>query len=79
MQARKISPRHKTVTRYWLEFYADRHCTLCGNRGWIDTRGMKTPAGYDVGRLNWCICPNGQELRAQGANLCDFASLAKQS
>lgn len=51
------------VTDYWLKFYADEHCTLCGNRGIIDSRGIKTPAGVEVGRLNWCLCPNGQALR----------------
>ena len=43
--------------------------TTCGNHGWIDTRGTRTPAGKDVGRVNYCICPNGQQLRAIGAKL----------
>jgi len=51
------------VTKYWNEFYADKHCTLCGNKGWINTTGTKTPAGVAVGRVNYCICPNGQALR----------------
>lgn len=54
---------HYLVTKYWHEFYATDHCTLCGNHGVIDTRGVRTPAGLEVGRLNWCICPNGQLLR----------------
>jgi hypothetical protein len=53
----------KAVTRYWLAYYADEHCTLCGNYGIIDTRGTVTPSGVLVGRLNWCICPNGQACR----------------
>lgn len=53
----------EAVTKYWVEHYATEHCTLCGNRGVIDTRGVKTPAGIVVGRLNWCICPNGQKIR----------------
>lgn len=54
---------HYMVTKYWLEYYATAHCTLCGNSGVVDTRGVKTPAGVPVGRLNYCICPNGQVLR----------------
>jgi hypothetical protein len=55
----------KYITNYWLEHYCDHFCTLCGCRGVIDTRGVKTPGGAEVGRLNWCICPNGQALRKQ--------------
>ncbi len=43
-------------------------CTLCGQRGIIDTRGVKTPAGVEVGRLNWCLCPNGQAMREQSGD-----------
>lgn len=57
--------RDDAVTEYWLEFYATGHCTLCGNRGVIDSRGVTTPAGLPVGRLNWCICPNGMAYRRQ--------------
>jgi hypothetical protein len=53
------------ITEYWLKFYAKDHCTLCGNHGWIDSRGVSTPAEFQVGRVNWCICPNGQSLRDQ--------------
>jgi hypothetical protein len=53
------------ITRYWLKHYATQHCTLCGNSGVIDSRGRKTAAGVLAGRLNWCICPNGQALRKQ--------------
>lgn len=52
------------ITDYWLKYYATTHCTLCGNTGVIDTRATaRTPNGLNVGRLNWCICPNGQALR----------------
>jgi dCMP deaminase len=57
------------ITAYWLEHYATEHCTLCGNRGVIDSRGVMTPGGHLVGRLNYCICPNGQALRAGNGNL----------
>jgi hypothetical protein len=66
----------KIVTDYWRRHYAERHCTLCGNRGVIDSRGVCTPAGVRAGRLNYCICPNGQALRAGGASL---SFLAEQS
>lgn len=50
---------------YWLKYAATMHCTICGNCGIIDSRGVSTAAGYVVGRLNWCICPNGQTMREQ--------------
>lgn len=58
---------NKAVTDYWLEHYVNRHmCSLCGNSGRIDTRGVRTAAGHEVGRINFCICPNGQALREHG-------------
>lgn len=61
---RPIRPKHCIVTEYWLTYYAGDHCTLCGNLGTIDTTAIKTPAGKPVGRVNFCICPNGQAMRA---------------
>lgn len=67
-----MSAENRAITRYWLDHYApEGHCSLCGNRGVIDTRGTLTPAGYPVGRLNYCICPNGQVLRRQNAKIED--------
>ncbi len=51
------------ITDYWLQYYANGVCTICGNSGLIDSRGIATPAGIEVGRLNFCICPNGQRRR----------------
>ena len=68
---KRIREIHYIVTKYWLEYYAEGVCTLCGNRGIIDTRGTTTPAGWDVGRINYCICPNGQIMRKQGFDLND--------
>lgn len=53
---------------YWMKYYisepgTEGRCTLCGNSGILDTRGVKDVCGNDVGCLNYCICPNGQELR----------------
>lgn len=57
-----------SVTDYWSAHFAPLDlCSLCGNSGTIDTRGVKTRAGVLVGRVNWCICPNGQSLRDQKA------------
>lgn len=56
--------RSNFMDDYWIEFYENKgHCSLCGNHGIIDTSDAKTPAGYSVGRKNFCICPNGQALR----------------
>jgi len=59
------------VARYALTMYvyADGLCTLCGNRGVMDTRRVRTPAGVEVGRLNYCLCPNGMALRQRGVDL----------
>lgn len=38
-------------------------CSLCGNCGVVDTRGVRSPAGVPCGRRNWCVCPNGEALR----------------
>ena len=57
------------IVEYWLEYYADVHCTLCGNKGMIDSTGVRTPAGKEVGRRNYCICPNGQAMRANRIDL----------
>ena len=59
--------KNKAVIDYAMKHYVTEHCTLCGNRGVIDTRGVSTPAGLVVGRLNYCICPNGQAMRSYKA------------
>ncbi len=64
MAKRPPAIRNGKVTDYWLEFYINNgHCSLCGNHGYIDTTGVRTPAGLEVGRKNFCICPNGQAMR----------------
>ena len=56
--------KSKSLTNYWAEFYIqDKHCSLCGNSGVIDTTGINTPNKKMVGRKNFCICPNGQAIR----------------
>jgi hypothetical protein len=47
-----------------LEFRtAGGHCGLCGNWGYIDRRGLKTPGGEDVGEVHHCICPAGRQQK----------------
>ena len=61
-----ITTKSEAVTDYWSEYYsAEGLCSICGNTGVLDTRGTKTPAGVEVGRVNFCICPNGQALREE--------------
>lgn len=61
---------NNVVTEYWLRHYLNGSlCSLCGNRGFIDTTGVTSPAGVHAGRVNYCICPNGQALRLGGAAL----------
>jgi hypothetical protein len=54
------------LTLYWLEHYVDKTrqlCSLCGNTGLVDTRHTAiSEAGVSAGRINFCICPNGQQL-----------------
>ena len=38
-------------------------CGLCAQSGVIDTTGIRTPAGYEVGGRFYCICPNGRTLK----------------
>jgi hypothetical protein len=61
----------KEITDYWHKYYVNKdHCSLCGNSGIIDTTGVTTVdnriyhgAIIEVGKKNFCICPNGQSMR----------------
>lgn len=61
------------VVDYWLTNYVDKErqlCSLCGNNGVIDTRETAVSgAGVKSGRLNFCICPNGQAWRRGNADI----------
>ena len=68
----------KAITDYWFKFYNNYNtelgkwglCSLCGNTGKIDTTGRAiSPTGIDAGRVNFCICPNGQALRKADTKL----------
>jgi hypothetical protein len=70
---KKIAIKNSAVSNYWSEFYVvNGHCSLCGNRGILYTTvGATTPNGKDVGRKNFCICPNGQSLRKDAIDKSD--------
>lgn len=60
----------------WAEFITpDSLCSLCGNTGIIDTRGVRSQAGVDAGRLNYCVCPNGRELKRKAVALDEWITL----
>lgn len=69
--------KSEAVTKYWLRFFAPfGHCSLCGNSGKIDTRGkVHTSAGRECGDLTYCICPNGQTMRFNGAPLTKASTI----
>lgn len=64
-----VKPKCAEVTsaleEYWLKHYLSKEgmCSLCGQWGKIDSTGVETPAGVIVGRVNYCICPNGTKMR----------------
>ena len=70
----------KIIDRLWLaEYSKHRHCCLCGNYGFLDTRGkVFTPAGKECGDLVYCICPNGRKMKELGVDL-ESESYAKNS
>lgn len=60
----------ESVTQYWFDNYVEKnHCSLCGNSGKIDTTGVATYAGLIVGRVNFCICPNGMTHRRASSEI----------
>jgi hypothetical protein len=65
----------KAIVNYWLEYYVNEGlCSLCGNRGVVDTqKTAKSDAGILSGRLNYCLCPNGQIARNAKMDLAELA------
>ena len=61
------------VTEYWRRCYVDDIsglCSLCGNRGQIDTRATAiSNAGVKCGGIHYCFCPNGQAMRASAGRM----------
>ena len=58
----------RSVGDLWIEFgwpsaKEFKHCGLCGNSGIINTRGVVTAAGWKVGIVRFCICPNGRAMK----------------
>ena len=66
-QHKLVGPKSGTVTDYWVSYYlaGGGGCGLCGNNGVVDTRKV---LGEKAGIRAFCICPNGQILRAEGAS-----------
>ncbi len=61
---------NKHLLEYWFDnLLQDNVCSLCGQTGIIDTRGVRNANGIEVGRLNYCICPNGQKLKTANFTL----------
>ncbi len=62
----------KILTKYWEKHYVTTEtdggftydmCSLCANTGKIDTtKSAISPKGNYLGRVNPCICPNGQAI-----------------
>lgn len=55
--------QEKAIDDYFWKHYFNEEaglCSLCGNRGIIDTRATARSAG----RLNYCVCPNGRAMRS---------------
>lgn len=51
---------NKTVARYWAKHYTDDEgfCVLCNGTGFVDPKDI-----FQADPMP-CICPNGQDIRA---------------
>lgn len=66
----------------WLEFVHETFhvCCLCGNTGWVDTRGQTfTPTGVEVGVRRPCVCPNGRSVKHCGGVTGHIARIDNRS
>lgn len=69
------------ITEYALKYYfvepkpGLKECSLCGQTGVIHTEGQRDASGIAVGRANFCICPNGQEMRAAATTTVGAAGM----
>lgn len=62
-------PHKKLLSEIWKEEYQTLgFCIICDNSGIIDTRD-KVFAGYSIGRISFCICPNGRIMKKKGHKL----------
>jgi hypothetical protein len=67
----------KKLTDLWYDEFRSqepgslgRYCGLCGNHGFIDTRGEVTTAvGVACGGVYFCICPNGRMIKTVSGGL----------
>jgi hypothetical protein len=72
--------RQNEAEKLWREFIHEPTglCGLCGNSGWVDTRGpLASAANPNVGCgvRQPCICPNGRSVKEQGAVTARFVSI----
>jgi hypothetical protein len=69
---------NKVLTAYWSDHYIGSHklCVLCGNTGVIDTtKSAVSPMGVTgLGRRDFCICPNGQQMRHFEISIMDLVN-----
>lgn len=63
--------RREAITDYWAAHYLNDQvglCSLCGNSGYLHTTYTAvSAAGVNAGRVNFCLCPNGQALRQRAS------------
>lgn len=77
-------PTEEQLRDFWFDEIGNAvHCPFCGNSGVIDTRATAiTCAGHNVGRLSWCICPNGRKAKQHHGptlNIEDYYQLVRPS
>lgn len=62
--------KYPSKTAFFAEFVIPHgHCSLCGNSGIVDTRGVETAAGVPVGGRFFCLCPNGRAMKGAFAGV----------
>jgi len=61
-----MTKRDEMIIGVWMNEYLHpehNECSICGNSGFVDTTGLKSPRGDSVGRKHYCICPNGRKMK----------------
>ena len=75
----ELPPHTKTEWNFLVKLWLDEFrspdgqlCGLCGNSGWLDTRGVRSAAGVPCGILRPCICPNGRQLAGRAPSAAEL-------
>jgi hypothetical protein len=71
--------KQEALEDQWLEFLVGDMCSLCGQVGIVDTRGIRTPAGFECGGLHYCICPNGRALKVRNVSKLEWLTQARRA